>query len=68
MSVYLNDQFVGKENISTVWQDYSFDLRKPQSGVYRVTLTFSHLYQPSKLGISQDDRTLSADFKSIRIE
>lgn len=68
MSVYLNDQFAGKFFLSTTWKDYSFDLKKQKSGVYKVTLIFSHLYQPSRLGISQDDRTLSASFKSIRIE
>lgn len=68
MSVYLDDQFLGKENLSTVWQNYSFDLKELKSGVYKIKLMFSHLYEPSQLGINQDNRTLSANFKSVKIE
>lgn len=68
MSVYLNNQLLGKENLSTVWQTHSFNLKQPKPGVYQVKFIFSDLYQPSKLNINQDDRTLSANFQSISIE
>lgn len=68
ISVYFDNQLLGRRNLSQVWQTYSFDINKPESGVHVIKFIFSHLYRPSQFNISQDDRTLSANFRTIKIE
>jgi len=69
ISVYINDEFIGEQNILKEWKTYEFLL--PYSldwGVQHILFKFTHLYKPVDLGLSPDSRDLSVNFKRIALE
>lgn len=68
LSVYINDQFIGKQRIKKTWALYEFNLNNMNTGIINIKFVFTKVYKPIELGISQDARELSANFRMIKLE
>src|SRR4030042_7143135 len=63
VDVFMDDQFLGSRNLNTEWNSYFFTLPNSYpTGAHKITFKYSHLYQPSQLGISTDARQLAVCF------
>lgn len=69
LSLYLDGDYLGNQKIRKDWQIYNFDLNKRiKPGVHKLVFKYSNLYTPFALGINQDRRELSVNFKRIEIQ
>ncbi|OGK46875.1 hypothetical protein A3A93_06485 [Candidatus Roizmanbacteria bacterium RIFCSPLOWO2_01_FULL_38_12] len=68
IQVFVNEESVGKKMISLEWKELVFDLNRPaQNEVLHIKLVFDKLYNQAQMGISQDTRDLTANFKTIKL-
>jgi len=69
ISIYINEQLIGEQNLSKEWETYEFPLLYSlYPGVQNILFKFSHLYKPVNLGLNLDNRDLSVNFKKIALE
>jgi hypothetical protein len=68
LSVFMNEEFMGQANIDTEWNIYEFPINQSFAGLYRIKFVYSSIYSPIKIGISNDSRELTIDFKKIWLE
>lgn len=68
IAVYLDGAFVGSREITTDWKRYQLNVKKLSDGIHILNLKFSHIYKPSNIGISNDQREMSANFREIRFD
>jgi len=70
MTVYFDDQLLGKISIGTEWKDYSLPINYSLGlGVHKVKFTYSNGFRPMDIIPSNiDNRTLYVNFKKITLE
>ena len=70
ITVYLNDELLGKVSIDTEWKSYSLPINFYLSpGVHKIKFTYSHGYRPMDIIPGNlDGRTLYANFKEIALK
>ena len=69
VSIYINGTYVGTKNIKVDWNTYNLVLPYILiPGVNNVVLKFSHVFRPIDLGLNQDTRNLSVNFRKIALE
>lgn len=69
LSIYIDDQFIGKKTIKIKLQEYNFNLQNTLSkGAHYIKFVFSNTYRPIDSNISADTRELAVQFKKIEIK
>lgn len=68
MTVVVNDKKIRTVNLSTMWREYLFDIGPHKNEVLHISLVFANKYNPMELGISLDNRDLSADIREIELQ
>ena len=70
MTVYLNDQLLGKISVDKEWKIYSLPINYQLSqGVQKIKFVYSHGYRPMDvIPGNVDSRTLYVNFKEIKLE
>lgn len=68
LQLYIDDIYISEYKIKTDWKVYEFNLPYSlQPGVHHISLKYSNIYIPVKLGLSLDNRELSVAIKSISL-
>ena len=70
ITVYFDDQLLGKISIDTEWKSYSMPINYSLNpGVHRIRFVYSHGYRPMDIIPGNvDGRTLYVNFKEIKLE
>lgn len=69
VSVRFDNIDLGTVSVKANWGIYKLVLKQPVTkGVHRIVFSFSHLYKPSQVFVSSDDRDLSVNFRMIKLE
>lgn len=70
ITVYLNDELLGKVLIDTEWKNYGLPIPYPlKPGVHRIKFIYSNGYRPvDVIPGNLDGRTLYVNFKKIALE
>jgi len=70
MSVYLNDELLGKVSIDTEWKSFSLPIPYPLGpGVHKIKFIYSNGYRPMDvIPGNLDGRTLYVNFKKIALK
>lgn len=70
MTVYLNEELLGKISIDKEWKIYSLPINyQLNPGVHKIKFIFSHGYRPMDvIPGNLDNRTLYVNFKEIKLE
>lgn len=69
LEVYIDDELIARQNISTKWEKYKFELPELLfEGPHTLNFNVSHLYKPSEILKNGDTRELGIDVKSITLE
>ncbi len=69
VSVFVDNEPVGKQDIDTSFREYRYILEVPLSpGVHNIRFEYPNVYRPVDYGLSPDTRELSVNFKTIKLE
>jgi hypothetical protein len=70
ISVILNGRELGDKTLASGWHEISFDIAPGllKTGINMMAMKFSYSLSPSEMGLSVDERKLSAAFDKIIIE
>lgn len=67
MEIYLENTKIGETPLTMEQKKYQFNLLPVQNKVLNFKLVFSNIYNPAQLGISLDNRDLSAQLKQANL-
>ena len=69
VTVFVNEKSIGKKQLSLEWETYTFELlERAQNEVLNIKFVFDKVYNPAQMGISQDTRDLTVNFKRIELK
>ena len=70
ITVFLNDELLGKISVGTEWKSYSIHIGYSLNpGVHKIKFVYSHGYRPIDIIPGNlDNRTLYVNFKKIALE